>query len=299
MAYNFFENFPNIYHSSKVSKNLLIRVRFLEAVTRNEYIFLPYQVRDGERPDTIAHGYYGDSRYAWVVCLSNDIIDPYYDWYLNTFEFDSYIEKKYGTDAASGFQNATTQVLYYQNNWASQAESVISVGVYEELPKPRKKYWEPIMSGRNPVGYERKKVDWKITSESYNNVYADSANSSGTISVSNTSAVITGSGTTFSNTFSNGSFIKIWANTSSYVLSEIKTISNNISLTLTSNSIVSNTSANYAKASDTSIENIYYSPVYAYDYEVEQNEKKKNIKLLSKAYLNQIEKELKDVINGY
>lgn len=298
MAYNFFENFPNIYHSGMVSKNLLVRVRFLEAVTKNEYIFLPYEVRDGERPDTIAHGYYGDSRYAWVVCLSNDIIDPYYDWYLNTFEFDSYIEKKYGNTSISGYQQATQQTLYYQNNWASQVDSVISVGVYEALPKARKKYWEPIISNRTPVGYERKRADWKITTSAYNNLYADAANSTGTVSVSNTSALVTGSGTSFSNTFSNGTFIKVWANSSSYALTEIKTVSNNTSMTLVSNSTISNTAANYSTASGTSIENVYYSPVYAYDYEVEQNEKKKNIKLLSKVYLNQIEKELRDTING-
>jgi len=298
MAYNFFENFPNIYHSGMVSKNLLIRVRFLEAITKNEYIFLPYEVRDGERPDTIAHGYYGDSRYAWVVCLSNDIIDPYYDWYLNTFEFDSYIEKKYGNTSISGYQQATTQVLHYQNNWAAQADSTISVGVYEALPKARKKYWEPIVSNRTPVGYERKRADWKITSGSYNNLYSDAANSSGTVSVSNTSTLVTGTATSFSNTFSNGTFIKVWANSSSYALTEIKTVSNNTSMTLVSNSTISNTAANYSTASGTSIENVYYSPVYAYDYEIEQNEKKKNIKLLSKVYLNQIEKELRETING-
>ena len=281
-----------------VSKNLLIRVRFLESVTRNEYIFLPYEVRDGERPDTIAHGYYGDSRYAWVVCLSNDIIDPYYDWYLNTYEFDSYIEKKYGNTSISGYQQATTQVLHYQNNWAAQADSTISVGVYEALPKARKKYWEPIVSNRTPVGYERKRADWKITSGSYNNLYSDAANSSGTVSVSNTSTLVTGTATSFSNTFSNGTFIKVWANSSSYALTEIKTVSNNTSMTLVSNSTISNTAANYSTASGTSIENVYYSPVYAYDYEIEQNEKKKNIKLLSKVYLNQIEKELRETING-
>jgi len=291
MAINYFENFNNIIHTQTFAKNILSRSKFVSSLLKNEYALLPYEIKEGERPDTIAHEYYGDARYAWLVYLSNEIYDPYYDWYLSQTDFDKYIAKKYGS-----VETAMATILHYQNNWSS-SDSIISVAAYESLIRERKKYWEPILVNNIPFQYQRKRVDWKITKESYNNAYSSAANSSGTVSVSNTSATVTGTGTAFSNTFVQGQYIKLWSSSQEYSIKEVFSVNSNTSITLSTNSDFSNTSANYAVASNTFIESIYYDPVYAYEYELEQNEKKKHIKLLSKQYLGQVEQQLRESLN--
>ncbi len=34
------------------------------------------QIQDGERLDTLAHGFLGDGRYWWIICLANGIKYP-------------------------------------------------------------------------------------------------------------------------------------------------------------------------------------------------------------------------------
>jgi len=292
MAINYFENFTNIFHTGSLSKNIMTRSKVVQNILTNPYALLPYEIKEGERPDTIANEYYGDSRYSWVVYLSNEIYDPYYDWYLPQYEFDNYIVKKYGS-----IETAMANILYYQNNWAS-SDSVISTAAYDSLIRERKKYWEPIFVNNVPFQYQRKRADWKITKESYNSAYSSAANSSGTISVSSTSATITGTGTSFSNTFVQGQYIKLWSSSEDYSIKEVLSVNSDTSITLSTNSDFSNTSANYAVASNTFVESVYYNPVYAYDYELEQNEKKKHIKLLARQYVSQIEQQLRDSFNG-
>ena len=59
-------------------------------VTFDEYI-----IQDGERPDIIAHGYYDDSTLDWLVLLTNEIQDPYFEWPLSYDQFNAMILHKY------------------------------------------------------------------------------------------------------------------------------------------------------------------------------------------------------------
>jgi len=54
-------------------------------------IFYNYDIQDGDRPDVIAHKYYGDSKYDWVVLLTNKMLDPNYDWPLGYENFRKFI----------------------------------------------------------------------------------------------------------------------------------------------------------------------------------------------------------------
>ncbi len=60
-------------------------------------IFYPYDVRQGERPDNIAERYYDDQYQAWILYLTNQITDPYDQWYKPPDAFNHFINKKYGS----------------------------------------------------------------------------------------------------------------------------------------------------------------------------------------------------------
>lgn len=110
MAAKFFENFPTINYGGVSLRNLTLKSDIIKSVLDTVQVFHPFVIRDGERADTIAYDYYGNSELYWLVYMANDIVDPYYDWPMNQSEFKSYIVKKYG-DA----QTALSTILYWSN----------------------------------------------------------------------------------------------------------------------------------------------------------------------------------------
>jgi hypothetical protein len=107
----YFKRFPKINYNNHEVVNILTRVKLLDTVKDNTTIFLPYTIEEGERPDMVADFYYDDPRYNWLVLLSNQVIDPYYEWPLTTFQFQEFIKKKYGSLAG-----AQSQILHYKHN---------------------------------------------------------------------------------------------------------------------------------------------------------------------------------------
>lgn len=98
----FFENYPKVNYvvNGDVVMNvtdITKRFKFTEEVLKNKYVLFNYVIKEGERPDIIAHKYYKDSRLDWVILLTNKIIDPYFGWPLSNREFEDYIVKKYGS----------------------------------------------------------------------------------------------------------------------------------------------------------------------------------------------------------
>lgn len=91
-------------------RNIILKSRIIRDIINNVQVYHPLVIIDGERPDTIAYDYYGNSELYWLVLMSNDIIDPYYDWPLTYAEFNSYIVKKYGK-----IENAMGQILFWSN----------------------------------------------------------------------------------------------------------------------------------------------------------------------------------------
>jgi hypothetical protein len=59
--------------------------------------FDEYYIEDGERPDTVAYDYYGDQSMDWLVLLTNEIQDPYFEWPLSYEQFNEYLRDKYGS----------------------------------------------------------------------------------------------------------------------------------------------------------------------------------------------------------
>jgi hypothetical protein len=76
----------------------------------NEFVeaangFEKYVIKDGDRPDTVADQFYGDSELHWVVLYANgaSMQQPWYDWPMTQYDLTKFVAKKYG----SGNLNAT------------------------------------------------------------------------------------------------------------------------------------------------------------------------------------------------
>jgi hypothetical protein len=92
----YFENFPTIEYEGQRVRDITRRNSFTKLVSTNPLLFLPYTVREGERPEDIANFYYGSTDYTWLVYISNNIIDPYHQWPMAEADFNNYLVEKYG-----------------------------------------------------------------------------------------------------------------------------------------------------------------------------------------------------------
>jgi len=99
----FFKNYPLIQYgntvANTVSVNLMSKIAFKKKIQQNFEVFHPYTIQEGDRADTIAYLYYGDSGYDWIVYYSNNIVDPYYDWYMDTDTFNQFVANKLCCDS--------------------------------------------------------------------------------------------------------------------------------------------------------------------------------------------------------
>ena len=53
----------------------------------------------------IAHKYYGDATYHWVIILVNNITDRYHQWPLSYIQFNKYVSEKYVNEDGSSNVN--------------------------------------------------------------------------------------------------------------------------------------------------------------------------------------------------
>ena len=112
---NYFRNLPRVgYDINGTGKNSFVsvtnimkRVKFKPSVLEDISNYYPYYVKEGERPDIVAHAQYGNIGYAYLILLVNDIYDPNFDWPLNSQVFEKFIINKYGsvTTAISGIKH--------------------------------------------------------------------------------------------------------------------------------------------------------------------------------------------------
>jgi hypothetical protein len=97
----YFSQFPVIYYDAvgnsnpKVVTHLLKRVALHSKASETVALFDTYDVRNGETPEMIAHKYYDDAEYHWVILLVNNITDRYHQWPMNTRQFLAHLAERY------------------------------------------------------------------------------------------------------------------------------------------------------------------------------------------------------------
>jgi len=80
----------------KLLPNILRRVKLRAGIRAGSFLFDNYDVRDGERPEDVAFKIYGDAELHWVILMTNNVTDRYYQWPLSQPQFQEHITDKYG-----------------------------------------------------------------------------------------------------------------------------------------------------------------------------------------------------------
>lgn len=286
MADNFFKHYPLISYSNTVCVNILAKVAFQKDNDKNYYLYHPYTIKEGDRADMLAYLYYGDPGYDWIVYYSNIIVDPYFEWPMDTRTFRGFIESKYGS-----LSDAQSKIKFYRSNYVSDF-SLISTAAYAALSSEQKRYWAPVIGeNRNILQYERKKED--VTFETNKTIQC-------TISTVSSNNFTVGENATQKN----GSIVVgignvKFANSSSIILDDIQgTFSNTYNVTgSSSNANATVSSVNTLSTSISSEIASYFEPITFYDYENELNEKRKNIRLLDVSFVENVVRQFKGLMN--
>ena len=283
----YFTKFPNTVYNDTTCTDITKRVSLSQKVLRRKNIFYLYEIENDLRPDQVSEFYYNDPAYEWLIYLQNEIVDPYYGWYISENDFNNMIIDKYGS-----YQKALKRIKYYQLDWFGDLPE-ISKSFYENnLPNVLKKYYTPnFEDSSNAVSYKLREEDWIVNTNK--------------IVKLNLSSFISGNG------FTTGDLVTIKQN---YAISEISSnaeviVSNNTVLTIknidgdiANNYYVIETSSNtIAQFSNSEIiaqnipsnETIYWTPISFYEYERMKNEKNKSIRLLDSNFALEVAETLR------
>ena len=97
----YFRQFSKGYYDLQGNGNqtlvtdLMTRVKVREKVINEISLYDKYDVPSGERPEDTAFKHFGSSQYHWVILMTNNITDAYYEWPMSEQDFETFITDKY------------------------------------------------------------------------------------------------------------------------------------------------------------------------------------------------------------
>ena len=110
----YFRNFERGYYDLKKDGNqklvtdLMTRVKVRDKVVDEVSLYDSYDVPSGERPEDTAFKHFGSAAYHWVILLTNNITDAYYDWPMSEQDFETFIRDKYSNPDGIHHYEVTT-----------------------------------------------------------------------------------------------------------------------------------------------------------------------------------------------
>lgn len=131
----FFRPYPTISYRipgstlSVAATDITRRFSVANFVRNSSVTFDEYYIQDGDRPDTVAYDYYDDQTLDWLVLLTNEVHDPYYEWPLSYEQFRSYLRQKY-----TSVEYALSNVHHYEQILQEQ-QNIVENGIQRIIPE--------------------------------------------------------------------------------------------------------------------------------------------------------------------
>lgn len=100
---HYFDYFPNtLYDIDGTNEhidvtNIMHRFRLREILKNKAVLYHTYEVRSNERPEHVAKKFYGRAKLDWLILITNEMLDPHFDWPMNHWQFQDFVIAKYGS----------------------------------------------------------------------------------------------------------------------------------------------------------------------------------------------------------
>lgn len=283
---NYFNKFPLINYNGHLAVNLLTRAQLSDQTRAQRSVFYPYTIKDYDRVDNLSENYYDSPEYSWLIWMTNDMIDPYYDYPLSDEDFDAYVTDKYTSIAL-----ANRKIKYYRTKWANE-EGVISVSQYNSLNNSFKKYFNPVVDVNYGItGYSRRKAD--ITVNTNKTVQLTFSSTTGTF-IAGEEVYRSGNTAVYAECLHPAVLVADVGTTKYISIQHVVGAfgAGNVIVGKQSGATATIATATTVSQTLASTEPDYWEAVSCYDFEYELNQRKKQIKLLDSRYRNTIEAEL-------
>jgi len=272
----YFKEFPTIFYTfpgksvqdlesrfQRVVTDITQNVRARKDIFNDILIYDEYDIKDNETPEVIADKYYGSSLYHWIIMLANQRYDYLRDYPMSELELKKYIEEKYG------FDNMHKIHHYEKDGDEVQPQGYIRVDT-------------SIIESFQPGDYI-----YTPSSLSIDTSYITSDDTL-TYTVDQNTIPVDG-------IFAEVNFVETDLNRVWITLYSFKPLNEDLSYFC----IIKRGTTNihvFSIQGDGFTPADRYIPLTNYDYEVQQNEAKRRIKLISRRLLSQILEEFRDLI---
>ena len=128
----YFSKFPLMVYDIKGNSNytllpdILRRVKLRASIKSGVFLFDKFDVPMGDKPEDVAFKFYGDAELHWVILMTNNVTDRYYQWPMTQPQFQEFLEDKYGLANIDG-------IHHYEITQASGPSSGSGPGDYSHL----------------------------------------------------------------------------------------------------------------------------------------------------------------------
>jgi hypothetical protein len=157
MSQTYFSAFPQITYQNNACVDISARVALFQQ-PKSPQTYAPAKIPGpGARADIMAGNIYGDPTFDWIFYLTNNIVDPYCGWPLESDDYANYIVSKYGSQA-----NAEQYILYWRTAWPIE-NTKYPPNWYNVQPEITRKYFTPTYGSKNEIlYYTQLYLDWKV-----------------------------------------------------------------------------------------------------------------------------------------
>ena len=128
----YFNTLPKIVttdynNNTIVLTNLLARASLVNNYLDNPLMFYTYDIQEGDTPEIIAHKYYDDPYRYWIVLVSNQVLDPQWNWPLSSGDFNKYIVDKYTINPYSTVHHYEKVITQFDVTTKTTTENIVVV----------------------------------------------------------------------------------------------------------------------------------------------------------------------------
>ena len=123
----YFREFPTVVINNQEVLDITRKVKLTSDFKLSAMDYSNYTLDEGDKPEDVAYYYYDNPEYAWLVLLSNDIVDPYSQWYKSNEELELYIKSQYETESGT----TGDDVLVWARNAALASNIVHYQSIYD------------------------------------------------------------------------------------------------------------------------------------------------------------------------